>query len=185
MSVSPAPLAVFFTGIHTHTHTHTHRCTEVRSGVFMMCDLICWLSKQVDNTRGWTLERERERERETTRGAGRERARERDTQGVWKSILSAFYHSWVAGGSKVNPILLSATVTLQYWQSYLKQHWLNQTSANTAEALKWLMEPTDRLGIQTNGFIGHWASHCQQHKLYTLFYSVVFMKCPQFLNVFT
>lgn len=43
----------------------------------MMCDLICWLSKQVDNTRGWTLERERERDGEE----GRERASERDTQG--------------------------------------------------------------------------------------------------------
>lgn len=74
-----------------YRYTHTHRSTEVRSGVFMMCDLICWLSKQVDNTRGWTLERERE----TERRAGRERASEGegDTQGVWKSIVSAFYHS--------------------------------------------------------------------------------------------
>lgn len=55
----------------------------------MMCDLISWLLKQVDNTWGWTLERERERDGEE----GTERERTRDTQGVWKSIVSAFYHS--------------------------------------------------------------------------------------------
>ncbi len=40
----------------------------------MMCDLISWLLKQVDNTRGWTLERETARkaegEREILSGCG-------------------------------------------------------------------------------------------------------------------
>lgn len=147
------------------THTHTQRSTEVRSSVFMMCDLISWLLKQVDTTWGWTLEEEAPR--------GRHTEKERDTR-VWKSIVSAFYHSWVAGGSKVNPILLSATVTLPYWQSYLKQHWLNQPSANTAEALKWLMEPPEQLGIQTNGFIEHSAhsTASSTNFIYTLWFSL-------------
>lgn len=142
----------------------------------MMCDLISWLLKQADNT--WTL---RNIERWRGRHRARQRERERDIQGVWKSIVSAFYHSWVAGGSKVNPILVSATVTLPYWQSYLKQHWLNQPSANTAEALKWLMEQPDQLGIQSNGFIEHSAYNTANNTDFThCFYTVVFINYLQF-----
>lgn len=54
----------------------------------MMCDLISWLLKQADNT--WTL---RNIERWRGRHRARQRERERDIQGVWKSIVSAFYHS--------------------------------------------------------------------------------------------
>lgn len=156
-----------------YMHTNTRRSTEVRSGVFMMCDLISWLLKRVDNTQGWTLESER-----------RQGGRHRETHsGVWKSIVSAFYHSWVAGGSKVNPILLSATVTLPYWHSYLKQHWLNQPSANAAEALKRLMEPPEQRGIQTNGFIEHSAHSTASSTNFTLgFYTVVCMNRFECMN---
>lgn len=135
----------------------------------MMCDLISWLLKQVDNT--WSWHTHTHMEGETEQGREKNRAIL-----VWKSIVSAFYHSWVAEGSKVNPILLSATVTLPYWQSYLKQHWLNQPSANAAVALKWLMEPPDQLGIQTNGFIERsaYSAASSTHLTHTLcFYSAV------------
>ncbi len=98
----------------------------------MMCDLISWLLKQVDNTRGWTLERE------TARKA--EGERERYSAGVevhCVSILSqlsswrfkgqshsAFSHSHLA----ILTELSKATLT----ESAISQHCRSSYMANGA-----------------------------------------------------